>query len=315
MYLQETIELSSLILALIVSLGLIPPIMKLIEFTDHLAVIVQTESKVNGILNAEEMSFSRKNVQLENNDIQLSHVSFSYKETPIIKNISLSIRENKATALVGASGSGKSTITKLIARFWDVTKGEITVGGQNIKLIPEKQLSGLISTVSQDIHLFDMSIEQNIRIGCPTASAEEIRHASKLAGCDEFVERLEKGYQTKVGERLSGGEKQRIAIARAILKDAPILLLDEATASIDAENEHKIQQSVNSLTKNKTLVIIAHRLSTVVHADNIVVIDKGKINAQGKHEDLLQFSELYRKMWTAHIDAGEWSIGKRDKHA
>lgn len=311
-YMDGSIELSSLIVSLILSLGLIPPLMKLIEFTDNLAVIAQTEQKVHELLVAEEMSYPEKDAELDRLDIRLSNVSFTYDKKPVLKKMNLQMKEKTTTALVGASGSGKSTITKLIARFRDVTDGEITIGGCRVQNIPQEQLSALVSSVSQDIYLFDMSIAENIRIGNPLASDDQVKRAAELAGCNEFISRFKSGYDTMVGDagdRLSGGEKQRIAIARAILKDSPIILLDEATASIDAENEYKIQQSINSLTRNKTLVIVAHRLSTIIHADNIVVIDDGEISAQGRHDELLDTSPVYKKMWDAHIDAGKWSIG------
>ncbi len=315
-YLEGSLELSALILSLIMSLGLIPPIMKLIEFTDNFIAITQTETKVNELLSLEEMPYKNEKLMIDNYDIRLSDVSFSYKKQQVLNKVSLDIKENTMTALVGPSGSGKSTITRLISRAWDVQGGSVNIGRRDIRDFPLKQLTSMISSVSQNIYLFNMSIADNIRIGKPEASFEEVVSAAEAAGCSDFINRLPDSYDTVIGsggDKLSGGERQRIAIARAILKDSPILLLDEATSSIDAENEAKIQDSIAALTAGKTLIVVAHRLSTIVHADNIAVVENGKINTQGRHEELLEKSELYRRMWNAHKDAGEWSIGKRGK--
>ena len=214
---------------------------------------------------------------------------------------------------MGPSGGGKSTIARLIARFWDVTEGSISIGGVNIKDIPLEQLSDLVSFVTQDNFLFDCSILENIRLGNPKASDEDVYAAARAACCDEFVNQLERGYHTTAGEaggRLSGGERQRIAIARAILKNAPIVILDEATAFTDPQNEDKIQRSIAELTKGKTLLVIAHRLSTIKNANQIVVLDQGKAEAVGTHEALLQSNRLYKTMWEAHINAKGWSANK-----
>lgn len=214
---------------------------------------------------------------------------------------------------MGPSGGGKSTIARLIARFWDVTEGSISIGGVNIREIPLEQLSDLVSFVTQDNFLFDCSILENIRLGNPKASDAEVYEAARAACCDEFVNRLERGYHTTAGEaggRLSGGERQRIAIARAILKNAPIVILDEATAFTDPQNEDKIQRSIAELTKGKTLLVIAHRLSTIKNANQIVVLDHGQAEAVGTHTELLQSNRLYKTMWEAHINAKGWSANK-----
>ena len=215
------------------------------------------------------------------------------------------------TALVGPSGGGKSTVARLIARFWDVTEGSIQIGGVNIKDIPLKQLAGIVSFVTQDNFLFNCSLKENIRLGDPAATDEQVYAAAKAACCDDFISRLEKGYDTPAGDagkRLSGGEKQRIAIARAILKKAPIVILDEATAFTDPQNEDKIQQSIMALTKGKTLLVIAHRLSTIQNADQIVLLRKGNIEAIGTQQELLENSPLYADMWKAHIGAKCWAV-------
>ena len=219
------------------------------------------------------------------------------------------------TALVGPSGGGKSTVAKLIARFWDVTEGEISISGVNIKDIPLLQLADTVSFVTQDNFLFRCSLKENIRLGNPSASDAEVYAAARAAQCEEFISKLPQGYDTPAGEagkRLSGGEKQRIAIARMILKNAPVVILDEATAFTDPENEEKIQQSIAALTRGKTLLVIAHRLSTIRNADNIVVLKSGEVIAQGRQEELLQTCPLYRQMWQAHIGAKDWAVSGKE---
>lgn len=230
--------------------------------------------------------------------------------------IGLTLPQGSFTALVGSSGGGKSTVAKLIARFWDVTAGSITIGGVDVRDMPLAQLSGLVSFVTQDNYLFRCSLLENIRLGNPSANDEEVKAAARAAQCEEFIAKLPQGYATPAGEagkRLSGGEKQRIAIARMLLKNAPIVILDEATASIDPENEDKIQQSIAALTNGKTLLVIAHRLSTIKNADNIVVLKEGQILAQGRQEQLLETCPLYREMWQAHIGAKAWAVSSAGK--
>lgn len=230
--------------------------------------------------------------------------------------IGLTLPQGSFTALVGPSGGGKSTVAKLIARFWDVTAGSITIGGADVRDMPLAQLSGLVSFVTQDNYLFRCSLLENIRLGNPSANDEEVKAAARAAQCEEFIAKLPQGYDTPAGEagkRLSGGEKQRISIARAMLKDAPIVILDEATAFTDPKNEDKIQQSIAALTKGKTLLVIAHRLSTIKNADNIVVLKEGQILAQGRQEQLLETCPLYREMWQAHIGAKAWAVSSAGK--
>ena len=212
------------------------------------------------------------------------------------------------TALVGLSGSGKSTIAKLIAGYWDVTGGAIKLGGIDTRKVPAVQLSKLVAYVSQDSFLFDDTIRENIRMGNPDATDQQVEEMAKAAGCDDFIRELPAGYDTKVGEsggQLSGGERQRIAIARAMMKNAPIIILDEATAYADVENEAIMQEAIGKLITGKTLLVIAHRLFTITDADNIVVINKGRIDDQGTHSHLLEHCELYRKMWAANQEAAD----------
>ena len=247
--------------------------------------------------------------EFQGRDIQLSHVSFGYHaDKEVLHDVSLTIPAGTMTAFVGPSGSGKSTIAKLIAGFWDVTSGSITLGGQDLKRVPLKQLYDQVAFVSQDNYLFDDSIRENIRMGRPAATDAEVEAVAKAAGCDTFIRSLEHGYGTVVGgggAHLSGGERQRIAIARAMLKDAPIVVLDEATAYIDPENEAVVQQAVGRLVAGKTVLVIAHRLSTITGADQIVVVNGGRVQDVGTHGELLKNCPLYQEMWRAHMGAKE----------
>lgn len=259
--------------------------------------------------------------ELNGHGVQLKDVRFSYSgkdSDEVLHGIDLQLPQGTFTALVGPSGGGKSTVAKLISRFWDVTDGEIRIGGVPIQKMTLAQLADTVSFVSQDNFLFRCSLKENIRLGNPKATDEEIFAAAKAAQCDDFIQALPQGYDTPAGEagkRLSGGEKQRIAIARMILKNAPIVLLDEATAFTDPENEEKIQQSITALTKGKTLLVIAHRLSTIKNADSIVVMKDGAILAQGRQEELLDTCPLYRQMWEAHVGARNWAVSSTEKEA
>lgn len=248
--------------------------------------------------------------------IEMSDVHFTYDEEQgeVLHGIDLTMPEGSFTALVGPSGGGKSTVAKLIARFWDVTGGSIKIGGIDIKNMKVESLANIVSFVTQDNFLFARSIKENIRLGNPNASDEEVMRAAKAACCDDFIKKLPQGYDTSAGEagkRLSGGERQRIAIARMMLKDAPIVILDEATAFTDPENETRLQESIANLTKGKTLLVIAHRLSTIKNADRIVVLNDGRIEASGTQEELMERSPLYNRMWQAHIGARNWAAGNK----
>lgn len=303
-----SLEAADFLTIIILSLGLTGPIIAAMSFVDDLAVVGTNTKEIADILDAPELVRPDTRASLQGTDIELKNVSFSYTREggPVLEHISLKIRPGTVTALVGPSGSGKSTIAKLIAGFWDVTGGSILLGGTDLRNIPLEQLNTQIAYVSQDNYLFDRTVRDNIRMGRPGAADAEVEAVSRAAGCDEFIRRLEKGYDTVCGGgggHLSGGEKQRISIARAMLKNAPIVILDEATASIDPENEAEIQRALSALTKGKTLIVIAHRLSTIANADNIVVIKDGKIAGQGRQEELLAACPLYASMWKAHIDA------------
>lgn len=225
--------------------------------------------------------------------------------------IGLTLPQGSFTALVGSSGGGKSTVAKLIARFWDVTAGSITIGGADVRDMPLAQLSGLVSFVTQDNYLFRCSLLENIRLGSPSATDEEVKAAARAAQCEEFIAKLPQGYDTPAGEagkRLSGGEKQRISIARAMLKDAPIILLDEATASIDPENEHLIQSALSELTRGKTIITIAHRLATIEQADQILVVDDGRIVEKGTHAQLIAQPGRYQQFVRIREKAEGWKL-------
>ena len=248
---------------------------------------------------------------IKNHNIAFKNISFSYDDRPILKNVSAEIKENTMTAIVGPSGSGKTTFCNLIARFWDVNSGEILIGGKNIKDYKIENLMNSISMVFQDVYLFEDTIENNIKFGKQNASHEEVVEAAKKARCHEFIEALPEGYDTIIGEggaSLSGGEKQRISIARAMLKDAGIIIFDEATANIDPENEDKLKEAIESLTKNKTVIMIAHRLKTIRNADQILVLKDGEIVERGNHEELIKNNGLYSDLINAKAKAESWKL-------
>lgn len=269
----------------------------------------------NEILCMPELPDSSKPVKLISHDISFEHVRFAYSEEAgdVLHDINLTMPTGSFTALVGPSGGGKSTVARLLARFWDVSGGSIRIGGTDIREIPLFQLEEHITFVTQDNYLFGTSLLENIRVGKPDATDNEVLAAARAAQCEEFISRLENGWDTTAGEagkQLSGGERQRIAIARAILKNAPIVILDEATAFTDPENEARLQESISILTRGKTLLVIAHRLSTITKADQIVVLEDGVVRDIGKHESLLQHCPLYSDMWRAHTGALTWNVSQ-----
>ncbi|MEM1483485.1 ABC transporter ATP-binding protein [Oscillospiraceae bacterium PP1C4] len=308
-----------LTVCLILALSLLPVLMKATAFITEIKSMQYNVNGAKELLNMEVLPDAKTPIRVQSSDITFDNVSFAYsgkKDEDVLHGLSFQIPEGGFTALVGPSGGGKSTVAKLIARFWDVSEGSILIGKTNIKQIPLKQLADLVSFVTQDNFLFNCSLKENIRLGNPKATDEEVYAAAKAACCDEFIRRLEKGYDTPAGEAgksLSGGEKQRISIARAILKNAPIVILDEATAFTDPQNEDKIQKSIAALAKGKTLLVIAHRLSTIQNADQIVVLEKGKIVAFGTQKKLIETCPLYQSMWSAHIGAKHWAVSKNQE--
>lgn len=299
---------------IIISIGIGTPLLKFTEFMDNFYHIKNGMRLIREVLSAPELpQVETGRACLQGHEIVFHDVSFSYDRKTVLKNISLVFRENQKTALVGPSGAGKTTVANLIARFWDVSEGSITLGGVDYRDIPLNQLMENINYVTQDPFLFNMSIRENILVGKPDASEEEVISAAQAAQCDEFIRELEQGYDTAAGDagsKLSGGQRQRIIIARAILRNAPVLILDEATAFADMENQQKLQVSLNALCRDKCLILIAHRLSTVVDCDQIVVVNDGKVDSIGTHENLLETSVLYRNMWSAYCESVDWSIGK-----
>ncbi|MCR5702160.1 MAG: ABC transporter ATP-binding protein/permease [Lachnospiraceae bacterium] len=280
-------------------------------YTALLKIIGRGVDLVNEILEIEQMDINGEDIQPVNRDIHLEHVSFAYENRTIIDDVTLDIKEKTTTAIVGPSGGGKTTITSLIARFWDVKSGKVTLGGRDVRDYSFDSLMENFSFVFQRVYLFEDTIANNIRFGRPEASMDDVIAAAKKACCHDFIMGLPDGYETVVGEggaTLSGGEKQRIAIARAIMKNAPIIILDEATANVDPENEKELTKAIENLTKEKTIIMIAHRLKTVRHADQIVVVDKGKIVQQGKHDELIKQDGIYKNFVSGRKQAVSWKI-------
>lgn len=280
-------------------------------FSSLIHVVSVCVDKANVVLGLDTMDIDGKELNPENHDIEVKNIEFSYDKRKIIDGISLTIPEKTTTAIVGPSGGGKTTLCNLIARFWDVDSGEITLGGTNVKDYSMNSLMNNFSFVFQNVYLFADTIENNIKFGRPEATHEEVVEAAKKACCHDFISKLPDGYNTVIGEggaTLSGGEKQRISIARAIMKDSPIIILDEATANVDPENERELTLAVDALTKEKTIIMIAHRLKTVRHADQIVVVDRGRIAQKGTHEELMKQDGIYRRFVDSRELAVSWKI-------
>ena len=296
-YLNGTMELAVCIVMILVSYIMFAALDSASSFSALLRVVDVTIDKVNEIMASPQMDLEGEKVEAGNADIEVNNISFSYESRKIIDGISLKIPAKTSLAIVGPSGGGKTTLTNLIARFWDVDAGKITLNGKNIKKYNYDSLMANFSFVFQNVYLFKDTIANNIRFGTPEASMDKVMDAAKRACCHEFIMSLPKGYETVIGEdgvNLSGGERQRISIARAIMKDSPIIILDEATANVDPENEEELIKAIEALTKEKTVIMIAHRLKTVRHADQIIVVEQGKIKEQGRHEDLMKQEGTYK---------------------
>lgn len=312
---KGSISVSEMALAVMLAMSMVISMAKIEIFSNSLREMEYTVKEIQKLFDIKTLSEPKQERIPESYNVELKNVHFTYDENEgeVLHGVNLSLPEGSFTALVGPSGGGKSTVAKLIARFWEVTGGSIEIGGVNIKDMKVTSLANLVSFVTQDNFLFQCSLLENIRLGNPSATDEEVKAAARAACCEEFIMKLPDGYNTTAGEagkRLSGGERQRIAIARMMLKNAPIVILDEATAFTDPENEDKIQQSIAALTKGKTLLVIAHRLSTIKDADNIVVLNDGNIEASGRQEVLMDECPLYNRMWQAHIGAKNWAAGK-----
>lgn len=308
---QGSIRFFIYITCLILSLGIAGPLIQATYYADSFAVINASIRQVGEFLEAPELKRPLEKVKLTDEGFRFEGVSFGYGEQEILHNITFTPVRGGKTAIVGPSGSGKTTLCNLIARFWDVQKGAILIGGKNVTDIEPDELMKLMSIVFQNVYLFHDTIENNIKFGRSDATHEAVVEAARRACCHDFIEKLPNAYQTVIGEggsTLSGGEKQRISIARAILKDAPIVILDEATSSVDPENQHILLTAINELTKGKTLIIIAHRLSTIRNADQIVVLDGGRIVQQGTHKTLIQQDGVYRRFVQVRKTTFSWKL-------
>ena len=310
-YITGTLSLGMFLFFLLIGLGYSQPLMKLMMFMNMFNMLSKGEEEIHKLLSEKSLVEPKIPQSPADYAVEFVNVDFAYEERQILSKVSFTAKQNEITALVGPSGAGKTTIARLIPRFWDVGAGEIKIGGINIKNISSAKLMDLVSFVFQDVFLFNVSIKDNIKFGKDNASEEEMIAAAKAAQCHDFITKLPAGYDTLAGQRgtkLSGGEKQRIALARAILKDAPIIIFDEATSATDPENEDKIQEAVSKLIKNKTVIVIAHNLSTIVDANQIILIENGQVIKSGRHPKLLTESNTYKNMWETHVKSNALTL-------
>ncbi|MCR5116186.1 MAG: ABC transporter ATP-binding protein/permease [Lachnospiraceae bacterium] len=304
-----TLSRFALIICLTISVG--TPLLKIGSYGATLPQLQYKISALEKLTEGEALKTGKENFKGSDHTIRFNDVRFSYKDTEVVHGVSFEIKENSMTALVGESGGGKSTLAKLLVHFYDTNAGSITIGGQDITDMSLEALNNEISYVSQELFLFNTTIYENILIGKPDATREEVLAAANRAQCADFLEKLPMGIDSKVGDSgkmLSGGERQRIALARAILKNAPIVVLDEATAFIDPENEEKMNAAISQVIKDKTIIVIAHRLPSIVEADQIVVLNEGSVSGIGTHAELLSDNQEYRRLWNAQAKTGEWQI-------
>lgn len=313
-YLNSSMSLANALMVIIMSFLVFAQIESAGSGMSILRIVASSIDHANQMDEIPQMDEKGKEIVPKNHEITFEHVCFSYEKKEILHDISVHIPDKTTTAIIGPSGSGKTTMCNLIARFWDVDSGSIKIGGKDVREYTLESLMEQISMVFQNVYLFADTIENNIRFGRPEATHEEVVEAAKRACCHEFIEALPEGYQTVIGEggaSLSGGEKQRISIARAMLKDAPIVILDEATANVDPENEDRLQKAIGELTRDKTIIMIAHRLKTVRHADQILVVDDGKIVQQGKHEELIEQKGIYADFVLGRNEAIGWKLSSQ----
>lgn len=307
LFMTGGIAIPTLIMCVLLSYASYKPLLKAMAYTDAMANVRVVFGEIQSVLDLPEMVRADTSGAPQGFDVRFENVVFGYggaTGTTVFDGLNFTAKEGELTAIVGSSGSGKSTVAKLLAGFWNVNGGRITIGGADIGSMSLERNMRLVTYVSQENFLFNKSIRDNLKMAKENATDKEIEAACKKASCDDFIKTLPEGYDTDAGNaggKFSGGERQRITIARALLKDSPIVVLDEATAYSDPENEAVIQQSIDNLVKNKTVIMIAHRLSTVVNADKIIVLEKGRIAAEGTHAELLRSSPLYEKMWQSHI--------------
>ena len=312
MYLSGSVTAASYIMYLFMGLAMLIPLETVSNNFDYIGMNASVAKKIDEILKLDEMADTTSKAELSDHTIVFEHVTFSYGEgQPVLKDVSFTVPDGKVTALVGVSGSGKSTAASLICRFWDITEGQICLGGVPLNQIPLSDLMSQISFVTQNTFLFKKSIRENIMMGNPEATEEEMMQAAKDAVCHDFIMRLPKGYDTVIDKetKLSGGEKQRITLARAILKNASVVILDEATAYIDADNEDLLQKALAKLSEGKTVLVIAHRLSSIKEADSIVVLEQGKVIDCGIHDELIRRCSPYQDMWAAFEQSDQWKMG------
>lgn len=307
---SDKISLITFLIFLFVAVRIYEPLTKACEMLGEMIYSLVSAKRIRDLLDGPEQQ-GQEDIQIGQYDITFDHVSFGYNQEDVIHNVSFTAKQGEITALVGPSGCGKSTLCKLAARFHDVKHGEVQIGGINVNEIVPETLFKNYSIVFQDVVLFNDTIYNNIKIGKENATREEVIAAAKLAQCDEFIDRLPMGYDTIIGENgktLSGGERQRLSIARAFLKDAPVILLDESTASIDPENETKIQEAIGKLIKDKTVLIIAHKLRSIVECDKIVVLKEGHLVEEGTHNELLRQSGLYHRLYSLQNESMDWTV-------
>lgn len=307
---SDKISLITFLIFLFVAVRIYEPLTKACEMLGEMIYSLVSAKRIRDLLDGPEQQ-GQEDIQIGQYDITFDHVSFGYNQEDVIHNVSFTAKQGEITALVGPSGCGKSTLCKLAARFHDVIHGEVQIGGINVNEIAPETLFKNYSIVFQDVVLFNDTIYNNIKIGKENATREEVIAAAKLAQCDEFIDRLPMGYDTIIGENgktLSGGERQRLSIARAFLKDAPVILLDESTASIDPENETKIQEAIGKLIKDKTVLIIAHKLRSIVECDKIVVLKEGYLVEEGTHNELLKRSGLYHRLYSLQNESMDWTV-------
>lgn len=288
------------------------PVCKLRSFSEGMNLLSESVGRIAAVLE-EEPHRTAGGREPQGFSVEFDHASFAYGDAPVLSDVSFTAREGELTAVVGPSGSGKSTAAQLVCGFWSPTEGRVRIGGESVASFSEGELSNLVSFVFQESHVFSMSVADNIRLARSEASDEEVAQAARAARCTSFIEALPDGMDTVIGDGgvgLSGGERQRIAIARAFLKNAPILVLDEPTSAMDADTEREVQMALASLAEGRTVIMVAHRLSTVVRAGNIIVLDGGEVVQQGTHEELLSENGMYRRLWEASVESASWDAGR-----
>lgn len=312
---QGDISIPVLLIFLVIGYKFFEPLINFGTFVSQMRYMNIAAERITDVMSTPALKESKQDVYPQSFDIEFHNVSFGYNDTRVLKNMDVCFPEKSISALVGRSGSGKTTITNLVSRFWDVDEGSVTIGGVDVRDLATEILNSLISVVFQDVYLFQDTVYNNILVGKKGASIDEVVNAAKIARCHDFISKMRNGYDTVVGEggsTLSGGEKQRISIARALLKDAPIVLLDEATASIDPENELEIKEAVGALVKSKTLIVIAHRLKTISNADQILVVEQGRISEKGTLEELLANGRLFSRLWNEQEKTSSWKLRRND---